>query len=306
MKEEIRGELLSAGAIAAGFAKAGEVDQALSREFCGWIQDGHAGEMEYLCRHIPLRRDTDNVLPGARTVISLAFSYKPEQWEKQRKDIAAYALAEDYHEAIRTMLVPKIEEFKNKYGGEWRICIDSAPVAERYWAVKSGIGIRSINGNIIIPGKGSVCFLAEILTTLEINPDKENIGYCSRCGKCMEVCPSGALRGDGTMDARKCINYLTIEKKGEFSAEEEAILKQTGSIYGCDRCLRICPHNSEVPATGIEFFEANRDIEQITDAEILSMTPSQFNRLFKHSPMRRTGLKRLKRNILSHKNKSHL
>lgn len=258
MKEKIREALLKAGASHAGFARAGEISESVALKYQEWIEGNFHGEMEYLKRHIPLRRNTDNVLRGAKTVISMAFSYVPEKWRDDKLPyISAYAYGKDYHKVIRKLLKPAIENFKNYYGGEWRICIDSAPVEERYWATLSGIGKRGVNGAIITEKCGSLCFLAELLTTLEIEPDKPCIDACEGCGLCVKACPGGALRGDGTMDARKCINYLTIEKKSPLSAEETYLLKTAtpgGIEYGCDLCHKVCPHNFNLSPTSIQEF----------------------------------------------------
>ena len=180
MKEEIRRRLINAGALAVGFAQAGEISPEVHKEYQTWIEEGHQGEMSYLERHLPLRQHTDNVLKEARTVISMAFGYAPKEWQpKSLPVIAVYAYGEDYHLVLREILNPVVKEFQKEYGGKWRICIDSAPMAERFWAVKSGIAKRGINGSVIIHKGGSLCFLVEILTTQSIeadHPSKETFG----------------------------------------------------------------------------------------------------------------------------------
>lgn len=252
MKEKIRQMLLDSGAVAVGFAKAGEIDPVVGANYEKWIGEGYQGEMSYLERHIPLRRHTDNVMPDAQTVISLAFSYVPEKWrDMSLPSLSAYAYGEDYHLVLRDILRPVVKDLKNEYGGNWRICIDSAPVEERFWAVKSGIGFIGLNGALITRKAGSLCFLVEILTTIPVIPDERCSDTCLSCGRCLEVCPGKALNGDGTMDARRCINYLTIEKKTPLNAEEKAFLKAYPAIKGCDRCLRVCPHNQNLVPTSI-------------------------------------------------------
>ena len=298
MKEKIRSSLLDAGAIAVGFAKAGEIDAEADESYKKWIGEGYNGEMAYLERHIPLRFSTENVLPGAATVISMAFGYAPK---KRRSDlypyIASYADGEDYHIVLRERLQPIINDFEKEYGGKWRICIDSAPVAERYWAVKSGIGFRGLNGSIIIDCYGSLCFLVEILTTLEITPDSPSTGFCSRCGKCIRECPGKALRGDGTMDARNCINYLTIEKKGDFSESENFLISGgSGYLFGCDRCQRVCHYNhGSNPAQ--EIFKSK--ILDLKAEDILSMSREDFKKRFLRSPLFYAGYDKLHRNALT-------
>lgn len=245
MKEDIRKELLAAGAVAVGFAEAGEIDSKFHETYKKWIGEGYQGDMSYLERHIPLRQHTDFVLPGAKTVISLAFSYAPKEWRPlDLPMIAAYAYGEDYHKSLRKILKPVVNSFQEKYGGKWRICIDSAPVAERFWAMKSGIGKLGLNSCIIVEGCGSLCFLVEILTTHSLKPDNSSEKRCLNCGRCVEICPANAIGEDGTFRASRCINYLMIEKRTPLSPQEIQLLNTPpGHILGCDRCLRVCPHN---------------------------------------------------------------
>ena len=252
IREDVRSVLLSAGAVAVGFSEAGDISMGVAEDYERWIGEGCHGEMGYLERHVPLRLNTDHVLPGARTVISLAYSFRPKEWRDESLPyISAYAYGPDYHVVLREIFNPVIARLKEELGGKWRLCIDSAPVAERYWALKSGIGKRGLNCAVIVDGCGPLCFLAEILTTIEIPPDRGVTeetdasdlvaGWCSRCGRCLEVCPTGALRGDGTMDARRCINYLMIEKKSPLTESEQKIVDSPpGHLLGCDRCLKVC------------------------------------------------------------------
>lgn len=303
MKEDIRSCLLTSGAIAVGFTNAGEISEPARESYKKWIGEGNHGEMSYLERHTSLKSHTDSVLPGAKTIISLAFSYKPKEFRNSDlPHISAYAYSEDYHVTLREILKPTVECLKNKYGGKWRICIDSAPVAERYWALKCGIGKRGLNGTIIIDGYGGFIFLVEILTTLEIAPDKPSDSLCNRCGKCIAICPSKALRGDGTMNASKCINYLTIEKKGELTKEEiETIISGEGFLLGCDSCLKVCPHNdpglnSERKETNL--FNLSDKIRNLNAESILEMDELEFQNLFRDTPLTYVGYDTLRRNAL--------
>lgn len=305
MKEEIRRLLLEAGAVEAGFAEAGEIDSEVDKTFAEWIKKGKHGVMSYLERHRQLRFHTDHVLPGAKTVIAAAFPYYPDE---DRLDslpyMAAYAHGEDYHITIRERLKPLVDEFQSKYGGKWRVCIDSAPVAERYWALKSGVGKIGLNGAVIVKGAGSLCFLAEILTTVSFPPDESSELKCKMCGACIKICPSKALNGDGTMDARRCINYLTIEKKGDFTLEEQEILnRDVGYIFGCDRCLRICPENrlfqNEKTKSENVILPFNESLKSLEPSSLLQMTEETFKNKFSRSPLSYAGFPRLIRNALT-------
>lgn len=298
MKEEIRNLLLNSGAVAVGFSKAGDTDESEQQYLSRWIGEGYHGDMTYLERHQALRNSTDSVLKGAKTVISLAYSYFPaERREESLPEIAPYAYGEDYHVVLRDLLQPLIKTLKYKYGGKWRVCIDSAPISERYWAVKSGIGKRGLNGAVIIKDAGSYCFLVEILTTLEISPDESSSERCKECGECMNVCPGKAIRPDGVIIASKCINYLTIEKKDEFSEEERDLIREgAGYLFGCDRCLRVCPHNQSIDKELNKFFVPIPQVKVLTAEEIISMDELKFKNVFSLSPLLYAGYTRLIRN----------
>lgn len=300
MKDAIRNLISEAGACAVGFASAGLIEDCVAEDYGRWIGEGCNAGMGYLERHAPLRRDTGNVLSGAMTVISAAFSYAPAQ---RRDDgmpvISCYAYGEDYHDVLRRRLTPAVERMKREYGGDWRICIDSAPLAERYWAMRGGIGRLGRNGSVIIDGYGGLCFLAEILTTLEIEPDRASEKACAGCGACVAACPTGALRPDGTVDARRCLNYLTIEHRGEWTVEmAEAMHTEKGrnTLYGCDICQRVCPHNHDIPATDIEEFRLSEKLSALSAADVIGMSREEFSSFFKGSAIKRARYEGLTRN----------
>lgn len=338
LKETIRTELSATGAVAVGFAEASSVDEQVMEEYKAWLAGGNHACMDYLVRHADLKADPRNVLEDAATVISIAYSYAPSQWRDPALPvIASYAYGDDYHEVLRQRLQPVVDSLKERYGGSWRICIDSAPLAERYWAMKSGIGRRALNGSIIVDGYGSYIFLVEVLTSHSMASDEPSDRFCLRCGACMKACPQGALKADGTIDCRRCLNYLTIEHRGEWEGEYlEAMQTPAGrhTLFGCDICQRVCPHNRNVPPTTIEEFYPRKgiiDIEptpkaehhpesgltnevsnenKLSNEELLNckeellnckeglsgMTQADFSRLFKGSPIKRVKLAGLHRN----------
>lgn len=302
MKETIRNAFLRAGASAVGFARAKAVDHDAWTRFCDWLREGcHAG-MAYMSNHAELRRDPRKLLDDAATVVTLAFNYTPEKFRDSSAGmIAAYAYGLDYHDVVRRRAAGAIESLKNVFGGEWRTCVDSAPVMERYWAVKSGLGFIGRNGALIVPCAGSMVFLAEVLTTLEVEPDQPLKDTCAGCGACIAQCPGGALREDATIDSRKCISYLTIEHRGPWTAPEAVATMRTPSglsaIYGCDICLRVCPHNHGTKPTAIPEFKPLRDILTLTAEDIREMTPETFSATFRGSAIKRARLAGLHRNI---------
>lgn len=303
MKETVRRKITEAGACAVGFARAGAVDSRAAAGYAVWIGEGcHAG-MDYLGRHIPLKADTESVLPGAATVICAAFSYAPDRVRDGALPvISCYAYGQDYHDVIRRRLTSVIAWMKDTWGGDWRICIDSAPVAERYWAMRSGIGRLARNGSVIVDGFGGMCFLAEILTTAVIEPDMPSGRVCEGCGACVRACPTGALRHDGTVDARRCLNYLTIEHRGPWEGEMREVMESEAgkkTLYGCDICQHICPHNQDIPPTEIEEFHLPDKLAALTAADVIAMSPADFSLFFKGSPIKRAKYEGLLRNALN-------
>lgn len=300
IKEDIRKAFLEAGASAVGFARAGDVEPSELRSFEGWIGEGcHAG-MDYLQRHVPLRSHPRHVLESAETVVSLAFSYTPAATrDESLPTVSAYALGKDYHDVIRKRLQKAIDTLKATYGGEWRICIDSAPLSERYWAMKAGIGRLGRNGSVIVEGCGTWCFLAEVLVSIPMEPDKPSERKCLSCGACVKVCPTGALRNDGTIDSRRCLSYLTIEHRGPWEGEmADVMASEAGkhTLFGCDRCLKVCPHNLSATPSEIEEFRASGDMLSLTAGEAAEMTQGRFSEVFRGSAVKRAKLAGFLRN----------
>lgn len=296
-----------AGAQKTGFAKAGPVDDDMTERFGQWLEAGNHGEMHYMANHADLRRDprllSENTA-GANTVMVCAFSYFHHETQAPgAARFAMYAHGDDYHEVLRKRLTP-VAELLHQDGFTCRICIDSAPVHERYWAAKSGIGFIGRNSQLIVPGMGSYFFLAEIITSAEIAPDAPCLMSCGNCGKCVKACPAGALRADGGFDARRCLSYLTIEYRGALPTHTDTALRDLrptaevlgNRVYGCDECQRVCPHNAHPPETGIREFGLRPELRGITCADILAMTPRQFAETFRHSAVKRAKLTGLQRN----------
>lgn len=247
-REEVRRLLLDCGAVAAGFAKAGEVDREVVDAYDRWIAGGNNAGMGYMADYRGIRRDPRLLLEGASTVISMAFAYRcGAERDPNLPRIAAYALLPDYHKWIRKALRRSgVGELLGEEHKDWRICIDTAPIFERYWAREAGIAMIGKNGAAIVPGIGCEVFLAEIICRKEFAPDKPLKESCMACGKCMENCPTGALSPEGP-DCNSCLSYLTIEHRGPLtdSRHKSAMETESGrdTLFGCDRCMSVCPHN---------------------------------------------------------------
>ena len=292
-KEWIIQQLKCEGASRIGIAGAEAVNQTDVNRFRDWISNGWHGEMQYLDRYHDERNDPRRLLDGARSIISVVFNYytpreeSPLQW-------ATYALGDDYHEVVRAKLTRVAKEISETTGAACRVCVDTAPIRERYWAARSGIGFIGRNNQLIIPGAGSYFFLGEILTTLEleVDPPLLNVG-CGNCRRCIEACPGKALHEDGCMDSRRCLSYLTIEHRGKFPAD----VPIERHIYGCDECQRACPYNRHASATTLPEFTPRTEILQLTVDDIREMSQERFSTLFRHSAIKRRKLSGLQRNL---------
>lgn len=283
--------ITAAGVYCYGVAEAAPVEQDHIRAYTDFIASGRHGSMHYLERYADLRSDPRTLLPGASSVISCAISYYTPGAEPTMR-IARYARGADYHTVVRERLEQVARYIRQHYGGETRVCTDTAPIFERYWAVKAGVGFIGRNHQLIIPGAGSYFFLGEILTTAHMPASKPCADGCSGCGRCSSACPTGALAPDGTFDARRCLSYLTIEHRGELPPGTN--LHHT--FYGCDRCAEACPHNATPPATTIEDFQPREAVMTLTPEDMMAMDHARYAETFRGSAMKRAKIDGLKRN----------
>lgn len=316
---QVKSKLSAVGVYKSGIARVALVPDEEMARYDRWISHEMNAGMEYMSRHREIRRDPSLLLPDAKSIISCAFNYfYPIEWNGNAPKWAIYALGSDYHEVVRERLSKVADWITKETGAQCRVCVDTAPLNERYWAVNSGVGFVGRNDQLIIPGAGSHFFLGEILTTLPLNPDEPCNESCGECGKCIRACPGGALgvvsetsgahfdemvtHGDGgnanvdcptpMVDCRKCLSYLTIEHRGEFP--EEVSLE--GHIYGCDVCQEVCPHNANPPVTNIPEFYPRTEILNLSREDIAAMTQVEFSKIFSHSAIKRTKLSGLQRN----------
>lgn len=311
VKERIRDILGKAGALAVGFSRADAVEAGAWEFYTNWIDKGRNAEMDYMTNYPDIRRDPRLLLEGANTVISLAFGYRNHAAQKERAStglplIASYALIADYHNSLRKLIRRSgVGELLGEEGRDWRICIDSAPIMERYWAVMSGIGFRGRNGMVIVPGYGSEVFLAEIVTKQIFQPDACSSEDCGACGACLKICPTGALQPDGTIDCDRCLSYLTIEHRGEWKSDThmQAVGTPEGrnTLFGCDRCIAACPHNSKYGRTA-DKHTLLPGIVSLGIQEILQLQEEELRIRLKGSSLKRAGIEGLRRNARNIKN----
>lgn len=292
-KSSILEPLKASGASSFGIADACRVSDVAVDAYRRWIADECNGEMEYLARYDEVRTDPRLLLDGAQSIIVVAFNYFPEKTlPDDAPQIATYALGRDYHEVVRRRLESVAEYIRTAWGGQTRVCVDTAPLRERYWAAEAGVGFIGRNGLLIVPGVGSYVFIGTILTTVKFAPSAPCRDRCADCGACVNACPMGALRGDGSMDARRCLSYLTIEYRGELPDD----LPLGQRVYGCDTCQSVCPHNRDVKPTDVAEFAASEQLLALRGDDIERMTQEDFSRIFSHSAVKRTKLAGLQRN----------
>ena len=289
----LRQLLEEAGAYRSGIARAEAVDSRAMDEYTRWLSEGNHASMTYLEKYTDIRRNPTLLLPGAKSVISSVFNY---WWGKQTSPLqwASYSLGDDYHDVVRKRLQGVADRINAETGAECRVCVDTAPILERYWAVRSGIGFIGRNRQLIVPGAGTHFFIGEIITTLDLTPDTPCTLGCMDCRRCLAACPGKALTGNG-LDANRCLSYLTIEHRGDFpSTLSPHILGR--HIYGCDVCQDVCPHNHDAPISTIEEFRPRPPILTLDRQAILTMSQEDFSTIFRRSAIKRTKLAGLHRN----------
>ncbi len=277
------------GFIAVGFTRPGTPLHFES--FRRWLREVEVGDMSYLEKHLDIRKNPTKLLEGTRTIISLAYPYpavKPLTPDGYAASRYSTPDQDDYHLRLKKSgkeLCACIDELFP--ASRSRVCVDSAPILERSFAEASGIGFIGKNNMLIVPGYGSYCYLVEILTTapFPITAFKEHDKGCGSCRRCIDSCPTGALKAPFFLDVSRCLSYLTIESKGDIDREQAGNMGNT--FFGCDACQEVCPFNREergivsLPSTG----------------EILAMSESEFKGTFGRTAFERAGLKKLKSNI---------
>jgi epoxyqueuosine reductase len=260
--------------------------------------------MSYMQRNFEKRVDPTALLDGAASVVVVALNYKPaepfvavaESQAPPTGAVAQYAQYDDYHTFVRPLLYELGGFIRSVTGDDarFKVCVDSVPLAERALAVRAGLGFIGRNHMLIHPTLGPQVFLGELITTVRLDPDAPATGSCADCRRCIEACPTGALREDGTLDAGRCISYLTIEHKGEIPSDLAA--KIGNRIFGCDECVRACPHTQAAPPRANRELAHHFERARLNLQEILRMTESAFEATFANSPLQRPGLNNLQRN----------
>ncbi len=290
------------GFSACGVCKAEKMDNDYFESIKKYIAEGRNGTMDYLARNMDLRQNPQKLVEGTKTIVSVALNYYPAQ--KMNPDeytLSYYAYGKDYHVVVKQRLFELFRLLKEKLSEndftlEGRAFCDTAPVSERYWAWRAGVGFIGKNTLLIIPHKGSFFFLGELFLNVEADKYDEPLkNFCGNCTKCIDACPGGAIYEPYALDARRCLSYLTIENRGELPAGTEN--KMETCIYGCDRCQSACPHNRFAVPTKVTEFSPPEKLLKMTKDDWNSLTEQEYCALFKGSAVKRAKYSGLMRNI---------
>ena len=292
----IKAEALRLGFDFCGVSKADFLEEEVS-PLEQWLLNDRHGRMAYMQNHFDKRLDPRLLVPGAKSVISLLYNYYPEQKQQTASPkVSKYAYGEDYHYVVKDKMKELVEFISEKIGEvNGRIFVDSAPVLERAWAKKSGLGWVGKNSNLITKKQGSFFFIAEIICDLDLISDSPLEDYCGTCTRCIDACPTDAIIQPYVVDGSKCISYFTIELKEEIPVAYTG--KTDDWIFGCDVCQDVCPWNRFSKAHNEKRFMISKEISEFNKEQWQEITEDVFKKIFNRSPLKRTGYEGIKRNL---------
>ncbi|TXK73286.1 tRNA epoxyqueuosine(34) reductase QueG [Mesonia sp. HuA40] len=295
-KELIKLEADRLGFISCGVSKAEFLEEEAPR-LEQWLKEDKNGQMGYMENHFDKRLDPRLLVPGAKSVISLLYNYYPDV--NQRQDtykISKYAYGRDYHFVIKDKLKILFEYIKNEIGAvEGRVFVDSAPVLDKAWAARSGLGWIGKNSNLLAKKTGSFFFIAELILDLELEPDTPVTDHCGSCTACIDACPTEAIYEPYRVDGSKCISYFTIELKEEIPPSQKG--KFDDWMFGCDICQDVCPWNRFSKPHNEPLFDPHPDLLAYTKSDWEEITQETFGKIFQKSAVKRTKFAGLHRNI---------
>jgi len=293
----IKTQAKALGFLSCGISKADFLeDEAPKLE--QWLNQNHHGEMSYMANHFDKRLNPRLLVPGAKSVVSLLLNYYTDQSQEdpEAPKISQYAFGEDYHSVIKDKLKTLMTYIHEEIGAvDGRVFVDSAPVMDKAWAAKSGLGWVGKNTNLISKKVGSFFFIAELIIDLELDYDSPTTDHCGSCTACIDACPTEALIAPYKIDGSKCISYLTIELKDQIPSEFQGKMDQWA--FGCDVCQTVCPWNRFSTPHQEPAFNPQSELLSMTKNEWEEMTEEVFGVLFKNSAIKRTKYQGLKRNI---------
>ncbi|MGM0496289.1 MAG: tRNA epoxyqueuosine(34) reductase QueG [Bacteroidota bacterium] len=294
----IKSEALRLGFADCGIAKASPLEEEAG-DLKKWLRENRHGEMKYMENYFEKRTDPTKLVEGAESVISVIYNYYPKETRQEGTyKISKYAYGKDYHYILKDKLHSLLNFIQNNIAEvNGRAFVDTAPVMDKVWAQKAGLGWIGKNTNLITKKHGSYVFIGELIVDARLDYDTPIKDYCGNCRKCIDACPTGALTEPYRIDASRCISYLTIEKKGEIPSEFQGKLNKW--IFGCDTCQDVCPWNQKVKPMETEELKPHPDLLNLQDEGWENLSREKFNELFRKSAVKRTKYEGLKRNILS-------
>lgn len=281
-----------------GIAKAEQLDKEAAR-LEKWLNQGMHGQMSYMENHFDLRIDPRKLVPGAKSVITFLKNYYPTQTSNQQEiKVSKYAYGYDYHEVIRSQLKLFLNKISEQFGAvEGRGFVDSAPVLERAWAEKTGIGWQGKNGMVINKEGGSFFFIATLIVDIELAYDTPMVkDFCGSCTRCIDACPTDAILPNKIVDGSKCISYFTIELKANLIPENYKG-KFDNWMFGCDTCQDVCPWNRFSKPHIEQQFTPIPEILHFRTKDWEEMTEEEFKKIFRHSPLKRSKYEGIRRNL---------
>ncbi len=286
-----------AGFLHCGISKATFLEEEAPR-LESWLKQAMHGQMKYMENYFDKRLDPRKLVPGAKSVITLLYNYytPAKQLDPEAPKISMYAYGEDYHFVIKRKMRTLIERIREMIGDvDGRAFVDSAPVLDKAWAVRSGSGWMGKHSNVLRKQEGSYFFIAELIIDLELQADAPVTDHCGKCTACIDACPTGAIIRPYTVDGSRCISYFTIELKDAIPQEFKGQFDDW--MFGCDICQEVCPWNRFSKPHTEPAFEPHPDLLGMTRNEWVELTKDVFNQLFRKSAVKRTGYEGLKRNI---------
>ena len=293
---DIKSRAKTLGFLSCGISKAGFLEEE-APNLENWLNKNMNGEMSYMERNFDMRLDPTKIVEGAKSVISLTYNYYREKTCKDSNfKISKYAYGDDYHFVIKNKLKDLFEYIKEETGDiNGRVFVDSAPVLERAWAKKSGLGWIGKNTNLISKKNGSFFFLCEIILDLELEYDHIETDHCGSCTACIDACPTNAIVEPYVVDGTRCISYYTIELKNNIP--DYAKNTYDDWIFGCDICQDVCPWNRFSKPHKEPLFNSNDEFLSMNKNDWIEMTKETFNKVFRNSAIKRAGFDGIKRNI---------
>ncbi|MDC6354435.1 MULTISPECIES: tRNA epoxyqueuosine(34) reductase QueG [Robiginitalea] len=292
----IKAEAKRLGFLSCGISRAGFLEEEAPR-LERWLKAGMHGEMGWMENHFDKRLDPTLLVPGAKSVVSLLLNYYPEEQQPESTyRVSKYAYGEDYHRVIKDRLRELLHVIRTEIGEvEGRAFVDSAPVLDKAWAARSGLGWMGKHSNLLTKEVGSYYFIAELILDLELPPDAPVTDHCGTCTACIDACPTQAITEPYVVDGSKCISYYTIELKSEIPASASG--QWADWIFGCDICQDVCPWNRFATPHSEPRFNAHPELLEMTRADWEELTEEVFRQVFPKSAVKRTKFSGLKRNI---------